>query len=128
MQEKTTGNVFEHISKIYYELTTTEKKIADYIMSNPEFVEEAGISDLADACATAVASVSRFSRRLGFSGFNAMKIAVAQAISSKTDSPNLLSGKIQMDDSFGDLCKKIQTADMSVISQTYELIQQEDYL
>ena len=54
MPETANINVFELISSHYYDLTTAEKKIADLIISDPEYVQQAGISDLAEACGTAM--------------------------------------------------------------------------
>lgn len=121
-------NVFELISNNYYDLTVSEKKIADYIIADPEHVQQAGISDLAEICGTAMATVSRFSRKLGYEGYNAMRIAIAHAVSSNSGSAEMLTGKITMDDSFDDECRKIQAADLAVINQTYELINPELYL
>ena len=128
MQDNPHENVFELISQNYYELTTAEKKIADYIIADPEHVQQAGISDLADTCGTAMATVSRFSRKLGYDGFNALRLAIAHAISSKSGNADLLTGKITMEDSFEDECRKIQTADLGVITQTYDLINSSAYL
>ena len=127
MAENPSENVFELISNNYYELTASEKKIADYIIADPEHVQQIGISDLAEACGTAMATISRFSRKLGFDGFNAMRIAIAHAVSTKSGSVELLTGKITMDDSFEDECKKIQTADLAVITQTFDLIDPQIY-
>ena len=124
----TATNLFELISNNYYELTTAEKKIADYIITDPEHVQQCGISDLAESCGTAMATVSRFSRKLGFENFNAMRIAIAHAISAKSGNSELPTGKITMEDSFQVECKKILAADISVITQTYELIHPENYL
>lgn len=128
MQDNPHENVFELISQNYYELTTAEKKIADYIIADPEHTQQAGISDLADICGTAMATVSRFSRKLGYDGFNALRLAIAHAISSKSGNVDMLTGKITMEDSFEDECRKIQTADLSVITQTYDLINSSAYL
>lgn len=122
------GNVFELISSNYYDLTVSEKKIADFITAFPEQVQEMGILDLAEACATAMATVSRFSRKLGYDGFNAMKIAIAHTVSGRSEHADLLSGKINLEDSFEDECKKLHAADLAVITQTYELIDPEAYL
>ena len=127
MAEFPSENVFELISSNYYDLTASEKKIADFITADPELVQQLGISDLAESCGTAMATVSRFSRKLGFDGFNAMRIAIAHAVSSKTGSVDLLTGKITMDDSFEDECRKIHGADHAVITQTFELINPEAY-
>ena len=128
MSDVLNENVFELISNNYYDLTVSEKKIADYIIADPDNVQQMGISDLSEICGTAMATVSRFSRKLGFSGFNAMRIAIAQAVSSKSGNAELLTGKITMEDSFEDECRKIQTADLAVINQTYDLIAPDRYL
>ena len=128
MAETQSDNVFELISSNYYDLTASEKKIADHITADPEHVQEMGISDLAEVCGTAMATVSRFSRKLGFDGFNAMKIAIAHATSSGSGFAGLLSGRITLEDSFEDECKKICTADLSVINQTAGLIDPAAYL
>ncbi len=121
-------NVFELISNNYYDLTVSEKKIADFIIADPDNVQQMGISELSEICGTAMATVSRFSRKLGYDGFNAMRIAIAHAVSSKSNNADLLTGKITMDDSFEDECRKIQTADLAVINQTYDLINRDRYL
>ncbi len=128
MQDSTSLNVLEYISRNYYDLTASEKKIADYIVNNAVDVQQAGISELADACGTAEATISRFSRKLGYPNFSAMKIAIAHAVPSKSNDADMLSGKILMNDSFEDLCRKIQSADINVISQTFELIRSQAYL
>ena len=127
MADNLNENVFELISKNYYELTASEKKIADFITDDPEHVQQLGISDFAEACGTAMATVSRFSRKLGYENFNAMRIAIAHAISSNVGHIELLNGKITMEDTFEDECWKIHGADLAVITQTFELIDQEAY-
>ena len=128
MSENPSENVFELISNNYYELTASEKKIADYIIADPEHAQQIGIADLAEACGTAMATISRFSRKLGYDGFNAMRIAIAHAVSSKSGSAELLTGKITMEDSFEDECRKIHGADLAVITQTFDLIDQDAYI
>ena len=128
MTETKSDNVFELISSNYYELTASEKKIADHIIANPERVQEMGISELAEACCTAMATVSRFSRQLGFDGFNAMKIAIVHTTSAGSGHADMLSGRITMEDSFEDECKKICAADLSVINQTAGLVDSASYL
>ena len=122
MTEIPGDNVFELISSNYYDLTASEKKIADHITADPESVQAMGISDLAEACGTAMATISRFSRKLGFDGFNAMKIAIAHTTSSGSGFAGLLTGRITLEDSFEDECEKICAADLAVITQTAGLI------
>ena len=60
MAETQSDNVFELISSNYYDLTASEKKIADHITSDPEHVQEMGISDLAEVYRLTFQQETRF--------------------------------------------------------------------
>ena len=60
------NNVFETISREYYDLTASEKKAADYLLTHQEESQYMSIAELADECGVAEATVSRFCRRLGY--------------------------------------------------------------
>ena len=71
-------NILERIHTSYYQFTTSEQRIADYVLTQYEQVQFMSISQLADECGTADATVSRFCRRLNLKGFNAFKIELAK--------------------------------------------------
>ena len=55
--------------KIHYdEFSKTEKKIADFLMQNPDCILPLFITELAEKCGTSEATVVRFAKRLGFDG------------------------------------------------------------
>ena len=56
----TPQSVFVHIGTEYYCFTASEKKLADYILSAQHSIAHMSISELADACSVADATVSRF--------------------------------------------------------------------
>ena len=58
--------------------TPSENDIAKYILDNFESVAGENITTLAERSSTSEASVTRFCRKLGFSGFNKFKVAIAQ--------------------------------------------------
>ncbi len=62
---------------MYAEFSEKERKIADYILSNPQALVHSTINQVADDLLVADATVFRFCKRIGFSGFQAMKIALA---------------------------------------------------
>ena len=65
--------------KIRYDsFSKTEKKIADFLMQNPDEILPLYITELAERCGTSEATVVRFSKRLGFDGYQQLKIAIAQ--------------------------------------------------
>lgn len=72
------NNILEQIRASYYQLTTAERKVADYVLSQREQVQFMSITQLADESDTAKATVSRFCRSLGLKGFNAFKIELAR--------------------------------------------------
>ena len=75
MDEK---NILERIHAAYYQLTTAERKVADFVLTQHDQVQFMSISQLAEECGTAEATVSRFCRSLELKGFNAFKIELAR--------------------------------------------------
>ncbi len=71
-------NILERIHASYYHLTAAERKVADYVISNHDQVQFMSITQLADECGIAEATVSRFCRSLKLKGFNAFKIEIAR--------------------------------------------------
>lgn len=61
-------------------LRTSERSIANVVLADPPGVIHMSISDLADASRVSEASVLRFSRALGFKGYQEFKITLAQAV------------------------------------------------
>ena len=115
------GDVFTRINREYYQLTSAEKKIADYMLLQRQECQYMSISEMADVADVAEATVSRFCRRLGYKGYSAFKLAVAGSGSAQRPM-NPLYGEIQAEDSLGDMCQKIYAADVDAVTQTLALI------
>ncbi|GKU81845.1 MurR/RpiR family transcriptional regulator [Niallia sp. NCCP-28] len=73
-------NCIGKIRSYYARLSEKEKKIADYILDNPEKIIHSTINELAEDLNVADATVFRFCKRIGFKGYQAMKIALASEI------------------------------------------------
>ena len=71
-------DILERIHASYYQLTTAERKVADFVLAQHEQVQFMSITQLADECGTAEATISRFCRSLKLKGFNAFKIELAR--------------------------------------------------
>ena len=71
-------NIIERIHASYYQLTAAEKKVADYVLAQREQIQFMSITQLADECGVADATISRFCRSLKLKGFNAFKLELAQ--------------------------------------------------
>ena len=58
----------------YQDLTKSERRIADYIIENEKNIMEQTISDIAAKTGSAEITVSRFCKKLGFSGLQSLKM------------------------------------------------------
>ncbi len=70
------------IQLLYNQFTKTEKKIADYVAENANQVLFMSITDLADACNVADASVHRFCRAVGVKGYQEFKMKLSLSLTS----------------------------------------------
>ena len=71
-------DILERIRASYYQLTAAERRVADFVLAQHSQVQFMSITQLADECGTAEATVSRFCRSLKLKGFNAFKIELAR--------------------------------------------------
>lgn len=66
--------VWESIQKNYSSLFAAEKKVADFILSNPERAMECNVSETAEQSGVSDATVIRFCKRIGYLGFYQFKL------------------------------------------------------
>lgn len=117
--EEQNMDILERIHASYYQLTTAERKVADYVLARYEQVQFMSITQLADECGTAEATISRFCRSLKLKGFNAFKIelakrTVASAVPVKPQS--------QPADSLLGRCQEVGRVAVDAVNQTLELV------
>lgn len=74
--KKTTLNI-----KIAYDrLGRAEKRIADWILSHEGKILSLSIVELAEQCNCGEATIVRFAKKMGFSGYQELKLSLAQEI------------------------------------------------
>ena len=71
---------FVRIKTSYQSLSPSEKKVGDYILKNAHNVMSMTMAELASRCKVSDATALRFSRRLGYQGWLALKIALIQSL------------------------------------------------
>lgn len=118
-------NALEKISNAYYLLTAAEKKVADYVIAHQRESQYMSITELAEACGVAEATISRFAKRLDYKGYNAFKLAVAHSTAGRSSSGNPLSGEVLKEDSVANMCQKLFAANVDAMEQTLGLLQPE---
>ncbi|WP_130869356.1 MurR/RpiR family transcriptional regulator [Intestinimonas massiliensis (ex Afouda et al. 2020)] len=118
------GNVFEKINTEYYELTSAEKKVADYAVIHQQRTQFMSISELAEEAGVAEATISRFCRRLGYKGYSAFKLAIANATAGRSELP-AQGDEVLPADSVQEIARKVYDTDLEAMTQTLELLQPE---
>jgi len=120
-----TQNVFETISSQYFDLTHSEKKVADYVLGHRIDAQYMSISELAEECEVADATISRFCRRLGLPGYNAFKLELARAsMDARAALPRTPTLSVSSD-GFAALCKQVLGDNISALEQTFQLVDRE---
>lgn len=70
------------IRSLVPELSKSEAVVAEYISENPAEVINLSVSALADCCGVSEPTVIRACRNIGFSGYQALKIALIQSLNA----------------------------------------------
>ena len=77
----------------YDSFSKTEKKIADYLLLDPTHILPLYITELAERCGASEATIVRFARRLGYEGYQQLKLAIAaEGESSHAVNENITDG------------------------------------
>nr|WP_244297504.1 MurR/RpiR family transcriptional regulator [Brevibacillus antibioticus] len=118
--------VLTQLRAIYTQLSGKEQQIADYILEHANEVIHFSITELADQCQCADATVFRLCRRLGFRGYQAFKIALASEV---TNPKQTIHQEINLDDDdVSAIAEKIFTANIETIRDTQQIINKDELI
>ena len=110
-------DILERIHAAYYQLTAAERRVADYVLAQHEQVQFMSITQLAEECGTAEATISRFCRSLQLKGFNAFKIELARHSVGTVQKPHEMPA-----DSIAARSLEIGRLAIDAVNQTVELV------
>lgn len=113
-------SVLMSIKALYPQMGRGEKRIADWILLNPHKIIGMSISELADVCGCGDATIVRFSRRLGLSGYQGLKIGVAQELSTLEKSREL--SVVAKGDSCFEIFKKREQEVVAALEYTRNIL------
>ncbi len=116
-------NILELITEQYHALTRSSRKLADYILANVHDTQYMSISTLAEKSGVSEASITRFCKSLGLSGYNNLKLALAKAtyitdIGDPSDDPSNITSQ----DTLGIIFHKLYDANVISLNETMELL------
>lgn len=109
---------FPLLRSAYDGMTKVEKRIADYILTQPDAMMDITIAELAQQAKSSEITVSRFCKKLGFSGLQSLKIALA---STRKETPeNYL--EIHPDDGYDTVTAKVFQSIIDGLTDTRRLL------
>lgn len=100
------------------------KGIAEHITSEPGDIIHLSIVELAKKTASSEATIFRLCKRLGFEGFQDLKIAIAQEIDQTK--PDYVDEEMSLDDDTAVFMQKVFQANISALKDSFQLLNPED--
>lgn len=122
MNEKKSGLVA--LREIKKELTPKETKIVEFIEQNDQDVMRYSITELALKCNSSESSIVRLCKKIGYKGFQELKIALAQNTSEQYSSKYLQSD-VEPGDSKRDIAAKVFDASIQALMDTMTILTDE---
>ncbi|MBO4383931.1 MAG: MurR/RpiR family transcriptional regulator [Clostridia bacterium] len=107
------------LSSVYSTLPPAEKKVADFILANPDGSAHMVINEIARCAGVSVPSVTRLARKLGYSGFMDFRVALASGSSSVKSDAVL---PISPEDTDGEFMRKLMIGHMKAVESTLKVL------
>jgi DNA-binding MurR/RpiR family transcriptional regulator len=112
------------IRSFYNCLSPTEKQVADYVLANAEIVVYQSLEKVAEAVHVSDATVLRFARSVGFSGFPELKMGLLVDFVAPVKSISL---EIDSEDDAGLIIQKVFEQNGQMLQEIIPLIEQESF-
>lgn len=77
--------VTQQIKRLFCNYTSAERKVATYVLENPQEITGLTVHQLAEKCGVASSAVIRFCKTIQLQGFSELKIEMARELGSKRE-------------------------------------------
>ena len=120
MRDTATHDTGVRIRSLLPSLAPAERRVAERVLADPGSVAASTITSLAHECATSETTVIRFCRAVGFTGYPALRLALAAEIGrgGSATGTRELSADIVADDDLDAVVAKIAFADARAVEET----------
>lgn len=110
-------------------LHPAERRVADYVLSDPEVVAGLSITRLAARCDTSEATISRLVRSLGFEGYKDFRLAVtrASALAEAAHGETAPSADIEANEQLDAIIAKLSYSDRAAVDETAKSLDLEQF-
>ncbi|MDY3001593.1 MAG: MurR/RpiR family transcriptional regulator [Romboutsia timonensis] len=109
-----------------FKVTKSDKILIKYIQENIEDVSYMPISQIAKESNIGEATITRFSKKMGFGSLQDFKVTLAQEISISNKSKTIINSNIENDEPAIDTAKKLLSSNITTLEKTVDLINNQD--
>lgn len=120
-----TINALTRIRSSYPSLAASEKRVADWVMKEPEKVLHLSMAQVARECRVSDTTVLRFCRNAGFQGYTDLKLSIARDIVSPTQ---VIHDDIAEGDAPATIARKVFLSNIQAIYDTMEVLDEESLI
>jgi RpiR family carbohydrate utilization transcriptional regulator len=114
------------LQAVYDSLKTAERKAADFLLENPDFLADATITEAARRAGCSEPTFVRLSRKMGLDGFAELKVELTRMKYMK-QSPDREFSKFSFDDSLMDITKKVFNSSVQALHDTLMIVDEKQY-
>ncbi len=112
-------SVLQRISAMLADMAPADRQIGEYIVDNPDQVLKLSSAALGQETGRSQSSVVKFSQKLGFTGYQELKLAVSEAKAQKWKIPaGVIHGTIELGDSYLTILQKLIGSKLQAMQQT----------
>ncbi|CEN97087.1 RpiR family transcriptional regulator [[Clostridium] sordellii] len=118
--------VIENLESPNFKVTKSDKILIEYIKNNIKDVFYKPISQIAKESNIGEATITRFSKKMGFNGLQDFKVTLAQEISSLSKNKNIINSNIENNEPVVDTAKKLLISNINTLESTVDIINGQD--
>lgn len=118
------GSLFVRIQFLFPSLPRAEKSFAAALLEHPEAISNMTLAEIARESGSSDASVIRFCKRLGFSGYTELKQACTIALQTEE---KYVSESVEDTDTMKDILKKVYNSNLQTLNDTLVLANSDAY-
>lgn len=108
------------IRQLYPTLAQNDRKLADFLLANPEQARHLSSQLLAQKTGVSQSAVVKFAQKLGYKGFPALKLALSEAVASPIQ-PVTLHNQILSTDSLKTVGEKLLSEKTAALRATLDI-------
>ena len=118
--------IIENLESPNFKVTKSDKILIEYIKNNIKDVFYKPISQIAKESNIGEATITRFSKKMGFNGLQDFKVTLAQEISSLSKNKNIINSNIENNEPVVDTAKKLLISNINTLESTVDIINGQD--